>query len=103
MRHSKPVRLETAPTGLEGNAVRGEYEPTGLEGNAVRGEYEPTGLEGNVVRGEYEPTGQLETAPTKWENGLKRCSWKQHLPYMRDDSVYLFLEFTIIAKGKIHG
>ena len=89
MRHSKPVRLETAPTGLEGNAVRGEYEPTGFEGN--------------VVRLETAPTGQLETTPTKWENGLKRRSWKQHLPYMRDDSVYLFLEFTIIAKGKTHG
>ncbi len=33
-------------------------------------------------------TAQLETAPTKWENGgLKRRSWKQRLPNMRSEIV----------------
>ena len=39
-------------------------------------------------------SAQLETAPTKRGTGQRR--WKQRLPNMGNESVYLFLEFTII-------
>ena len=78
MRYSKPVRLETAPTGPAGNAGRLETAPTVLPFgrhcfqlclcgavknrtyrvgvNAGRLETEPTGPAGNAVRLETEPT-----------------------------------------------
>ena len=51
MRHAQPVRLETAPTGLDKSESRGELELM-RHAQPVRLETAPTGLDKSKSRGE---------------------------------------------------